>query len=822
MPTWMIWTLGLGIPLAAAAVPVIIHLINLTRYRRVEWAAMEFLLAAYRRTRRRLQMESLIMLLLRVAAVILLAAALFPMGCDRIKDWAEEGLGMSRLSLSTDAPLHLVLVLDDSASMAYAQEGETSFERARQYAQSLVESLREGRDRVSIVRASDVYVPPRTGGAALTDAEADKNRQRRVAQSASLDLQSARELISATQVAAVDTNMLAALREARRLVETTPDADATALVVVSDFLDAGWRESAKDGAVHKDFVEVMKALNDRLRRNGGSPTFYDVGFENSANVAITRVDCSERIVGNGMEAQILVDVEYFASARVTDGRTVRLKYRIDGGSERPFGATVELVPNRRQDNITLKLAPKDLALKPEEEKTGASRNVEIFTEEPDALKADNSRSIVIHVVPNIPILVVNGVPHPDPDLDETFYLETALGISSSRIEEESSEGAPTRITPNRIVSVRPEQLGAMDNFLDYRMVVLANVSTLTEATVRKLEEFVEAGYGLVIFDGDQLDFQQYNRDLYKGGAGLLPVKLKDPAGNNDRNAEGYSLVPQANDHPVVRLFSESTETLGILTGPKVVRNWRAVQLPEGAEADPLRPATTVLGLNTPAGTAPLMVERSFGRGRVVYFATTAGERWNGFWRESQNGLPMFLFLEMASYLTSSEVRYSNLAVGEAWRRVLRVSDIAPKYMMRDPAGTQAEIVPTAEGAVKLIEFGGTAQPGVYTLTAMDRAEGGETRRKWQERFAVNLNARECNVRRLTNAEGEDAEAVLRDALEDLEGLTVNFQRAGAQLGEGALAGADNQGGTWWWLAIVGVSFLLLETAWSAVISKPEV
>ena len=55
--------LGIGIPLAAASVPVIIHLINLTRYRKVDWAAMEFLMAAYRKTRRRLQMESLIMLL---------------------------------------------------------------------------------------------------------------------------------------------------------------------------------------------------------------------------------------------------------------------------------------------------------------------------------------------------------------------------------------------------------------------------------------------------------------------------------------------------------------------------------------------------------------------------------------------------------------------------------------------------------------------------------------------------------------------------------------------------------------------------------------
>jgi hypothetical protein len=127
LPTWLIWTLGLGIPLTAAAVPIIIHLINLTRYRKVDWAAMEFLLAAYRKTRRRLQMESLIMLLLRVLAIMLIAAALFPMGCERVKAWADDALGITRGTLNTDAPLHLVLVLDNSASMGYKQENQTAF-----------------------------------------------------------------------------------------------------------------------------------------------------------------------------------------------------------------------------------------------------------------------------------------------------------------------------------------------------------------------------------------------------------------------------------------------------------------------------------------------------------------------------------------------------------------------------------------------------------------------------------------------------------------------------------------------------------------------
>ncbi|MCA8939476.1 MAG: BatA domain-containing protein [Planctomycetes bacterium] len=51
----MPWTL-----IAAAglvSIPVLIHIFNRTRYRRIQWAAMDFLLAAYKRTRRRMQFE---------------------------------------------------------------------------------------------------------------------------------------------------------------------------------------------------------------------------------------------------------------------------------------------------------------------------------------------------------------------------------------------------------------------------------------------------------------------------------------------------------------------------------------------------------------------------------------------------------------------------------------------------------------------------------------------------------------------------------------------------------------------------------------------
>ena len=53
--------------------PIIIHLINRIRFRRVKWAAMEFLLKAQKRMRRRKILEQLILLFLRCLLVFLAA-----------------------------------------------------------------------------------------------------------------------------------------------------------------------------------------------------------------------------------------------------------------------------------------------------------------------------------------------------------------------------------------------------------------------------------------------------------------------------------------------------------------------------------------------------------------------------------------------------------------------------------------------------------------------------------------------------------------------------------------------------------------------------
>ena len=57
----LIWGTLLG------AIPIIIHLLNRRRFRRVEWAPMHYLRLTIQRNRRKIQLEELLLLLLRIA-----------------------------------------------------------------------------------------------------------------------------------------------------------------------------------------------------------------------------------------------------------------------------------------------------------------------------------------------------------------------------------------------------------------------------------------------------------------------------------------------------------------------------------------------------------------------------------------------------------------------------------------------------------------------------------------------------------------------------------------------------------------------------------
>jgi hypothetical protein len=132
--------------LAAAAAPLLIHLWSRHRFREAPWAAMQFLLAAMRKNARRMQLQQWLLLAVRtlIIALVVLAVA--------------EPYSKALAPGGGSAPVHKVIVVDASLSMAYRDDGASRFDRAKKLAVDLVRESRAGDSFTIILMATPAEI----------------------------------------------------------------------------------------------------------------------------------------------------------------------------------------------------------------------------------------------------------------------------------------------------------------------------------------------------------------------------------------------------------------------------------------------------------------------------------------------------------------------------------------------------------------------------------------------------------------------------------------------------------------------------------------
>ena len=153
LSTPLLWALGfsnlplLQMGIAAASLPILIHLLNRRKYRETSWAAMRFLLAALRKNQKRVKVEQWLLLAVRTLLVIFVVSAM-------AKPFLES---LGAMKLLPGERTHRVIVLDGSLSMAYTVGDRQRFDEAKDLAARLVRDSRSG-DVLSVVLMAD---PPR-------------------------------------------------------------------------------------------------------------------------------------------------------------------------------------------------------------------------------------------------------------------------------------------------------------------------------------------------------------------------------------------------------------------------------------------------------------------------------------------------------------------------------------------------------------------------------------------------------------------------------------------------------------------------------------
>ena len=402
-----------------AAVPLLIHIFNRQRHAPMPWAGMRFVMAAYKKTRRRSQFENLLLLLLRMAVIALLALAL------------------SRPFTSSDNPLaklteerrNLVVVLDTSASTGYRKDVETVFERMVDRAHEMVSKLKSERgDRVRLMTASATpqllsWRSPEDAISLLTTLTEPSDE--------ALDLQAA--FVEVLRFAEEDA---AGTESSSIEVRLLTDYQRRSF----DKLRQETGETEDAGALSEPSAEDSDALStqplDRLAELGVQILVEDLGPMTPvpANLGVRDLNVVGAMIGPGQPTEIGVAVVNHGAKLAA---AVRLALFVDG--ERQPSRQIE-VPARGEAEEVFSVVFKDSGYHVVEAKL-----------EGDSLPIDDSRSALIFVPPPIRVLIVNGDPKGEIDEDETGYLNAILApLSDGGFESQFAPFEPVEIGPERL------------------------------------------------------------------------------------------------------------------------------------------------------------------------------------------------------------------------------------------------------------------------------------------------------------------------------------------------------------------------------------
>jgi len=638
--------------LACGVIPVVIHLINRRRHRRVPWAAMAFLLAANRRSARRMWIEQWLLLAVRVLLIVLVGWAV-----------ARPYLPASAFLPAGSERLHRVIVFDNSGSMnAVASEGQTRFEQAKLFAEPLLASF-NARDAVSLVTLGE-------------PAEA-------VIAHPAYDHRFVREQLASIRPSSRTTEVVAGLALVGTILNDPEVPKGNKVVyVISDFAKHDWlvEEGRESPAV---------AALQRLARVGSDmPTnvhLIQVAPAAGGNLVVSRLETESPLVSTTLPVRIEAEV-------------------MNLGSKTVAGATFQL---RRDGDIVRReplppLAPGERVALPVTTmfSTQGAHTLEarVVVTRDDVLADDNCRYLALDVRDATPVLVIDGRPGSTLLSGQAGFLATALSpLQTQRgLDASSPRGDPASPVAARVVSLG--ELGAED-WSRYDVIALCNVSRLSGERWAQLEAFVTAGGGLLVFAGDMLDADNYNRFGFAGGRGLMPGRFERlPRELGSTSATSVTLTDPP--HPVLGEFMDHAGS-GLFTA-RVDR-----YLPFSVES---RVADTVLEYTD--GAAAAVVSR-FGEGRVVVLTTTADMAWTNLPAKGDYVSLMFHFV---AYLSRDRQIGRNLAVGRDATEPLTAVESSLPLRLTTPAGDamRPSVVPI--GSLLAATYGPLDAPGFYVLS----------------------------------------------------------------------------------------------------------
>lgn len=701
------------------AVPLIIHLLNRQRYRRREWAAMEFLLTAFKKQRRRLRTENLLLLLLRCLIPIVLALAI------------ARPVMRASVGPAIGGSVHHILVFDNSYSMGFKPQGAQSpFARMREMANRLVEGIEErsGTRVTAVVSGIRTEMPARD--------EIDMGRTRAVIASIPGPQDSAQDLTES-------------LEQVADLVEESDDADAI-IYIFTDMQARAFGPEADEEQSPAESVDGEGELFDDTARDliaylnqRAEVVVLDVGGmaretspETADNVQVTGLELETSVAVARTAVPVVATVRNVSMV----SQSVEVTLEIDG--EQPSRQTIQLEAGAEAQAVfTARFATEGM------HQLRASI-------EGDGLAADNQRHLVVPVRERIRVLIVEGSDSSDPALMDSEHLRALL-------DPTAGEGTPDLTVFAPFVIRQADLLAGTENLESYDFVVLANVETIDERTGGEIRDALLGGTGLWVMLGDRIDVDAYNQHLFDSGNGPMPIELTEATGYEpeaERAFESEIVVP---DHPLFAGFVQDFYRELFQLTP-VYKFYGSSAVTERAN---------VLARVRDSDLSPLFVASTFGPGKALFMTSAVSqvpERWN---RLNLIMLALPLFHEAARWLSLPSTDPFNVSVGSELTADLPERPRDVSVMPPESAGGGKVLLADKSRALRggrfsLPAFRETAFAGVYTAEMLLPSQGGATHRVM---FAVNPDPAEGALDYVSHQAARDqlgVEAIMRQLPSD--------------------------------------------------------
>jgi hypothetical protein len=353
--------------------------------------------------------------------------------------------------------------------------------------------------------------------------------------------------------------------------------------------------------------------------------------------------------------------------------------------------------------------------------------------DPDALPADDARTLTLDVAPDVSVLCVEDDPKSKAD-SPSYFVRLALNPLG---EDKEGMFRVRRCSPQELEQL---PLGPFD------VVVLAGADHMGPAAWRRLAAYVAGGGGLLAFAGPGTDA------AYRSPEALVVLPAEPGAVTVAPAREPFALRTVAVQHPFMEAMAESQADLG---QPRFRQCRKLTPL---ADADEL--------LSFGPGLPALVVQERGGRAAV--FASTADQQWGDF-----ATTPAFLPFcdEMMMYLARrSAGGAKSYPVGAQVPITYEPSRWPTSVLVTAPGSDTPERL--LEGATEgQLTYWKTEQPGYY-LVDFERQD-----KKWSSGFAVNTAPVESQVGKVAWA-----------------GVQAAIHAGNVKLVEGAKWGEDGIGG----------------------------